>query len=112
MIARGTALALAFLLLATGLSAAPGACCPSDGRAEHAIAAVDCCATMLECPTAPQAVLTTAARGAENLPAAHALPVSPALFAQGSPRLTAARAFLEPPPDGPRLYRLHSQLLI
>src|SRR5450759_2499842 len=88
MTARGTALALALLLLATGVSAAPGACCPPGGRAEQAIGAVDCCATMLECPTAPQAALTTTVRGVENLPTHHALPAEPAPFEPGFPRLT------------------------
>lgn len=112
MTARGTALALAFLLLAAGASAAPGACCPPSGRAEQAIGAVDCCATMLECPTAPQAALTTTVRGVETLPTHHALPADPALFEPSFPRLIAARDSLGTPADGPSLYHLHAQLLI
>jgi len=112
MTARGTALAVAFLLLAAGASAAPGACCPPGGRAEQAISAVDCCATTLECPTAPQAALTTTVRGVETLPTHHALPADPAPFEPGFPRLFAAQASLGTPADGPPLYRLHAQLLI
>ena len=112
MTARGTALALAILLLAAGASAAPGACCPPSGRAEQAISAVDCCATTLECPAAPQAALTTTVQGVETLPTHHALPADPALFALSFPRLIAARATLGKPADGPPLFRLNAQLLI
>ena len=112
MTARGTALALAFVLLATGVSAAPGACCPPGGQAEQAIGAVDCCATTLECPTAPQAALTTAVRGVETLQTHHALPADPTLFEPDFPRPIAAQASRGTPADGPPLYHLHAQLLI
>ena len=112
MTARGTALAVAFLLLAAGASAAPGACCPASGRVEQAIGVVDCCATTLECPTAPQEALTTTVRGVETLPTHHALPADPAPFEPGLLRLFAAQASLGTPADGPPLYRLHAQLLI
>jgi hypothetical protein len=112
MTARATALALAILLLAAGMSAAPGACCPPSGRAEQAIGAVDCCAATLDCPTAPQAALTTPVRGIETLPTDHALPADSAIFESSLPRLIAARASLGTPSDGPPLFRLHSQLLI
>ena len=112
MTARGTALALAILLLAAGASAAPGACCPPSGRTDRAIGIMDCCATTLECPAAPQAALTTTAQGVETLPTHQALPADSALFPLSFPRLIAARATLEKPADGPPLFRLHAQLLI
>jgi hypothetical protein len=112
MTARATAFALAFLLLAAGASAAPGACCPAGGRAEQAIGAMDCCATMVQCPAVPQAALTTAVRGVETLPAHHALPAEPAPFEPGLPRLISAEVSRGTPADGPPLYHLHAQLLI
>jgi hypothetical protein len=111
MTARATALALALLLLAAGASAAPGACCPPSGSLEPAIRAVDCCETMLEGPTLPQAALAAAVAGLSPLPTDHALPRDPARLA-GFHRLSAAHASLGAPPDGPPLYRLHAQLLI
>jgi hypothetical protein len=112
MTARGTALVLAILLLAAGASAAPDACCFPSGRADQAIGSMDCCATMLECPAAPQAALTTTVKGVETLQAHHALPADSALFPLSFPRLITARASLGMPADGPPLFRLHAQLLI
>ena len=111
MTARATALALALLLLAAGASAAPDACCPPSGSGEPTIRALDCCETMLEGPIPPQAALATAVAGPGPLPTDHALPVDPAPVA-GLLRLSAAPASPGASPDGPPLYRLHSQLLI
>jgi hypothetical protein len=111
MTARATALALALLLLVAAASAAPDACCPPSGSSERTIRSSDCCASMLEAAALPQATLATAVRDLRPLLTDHALPVDP-LPVFGLSRLSAAPASLEKPPDGPPLYRLHSQLLI
>jgi hypothetical protein len=111
MTARSTALALALLLLAAGAFAAPDACCIPNGSAEPTIRAVDCCETMLEAPTLPQAALAAAVAGLRSLPADSSLPVDLAPVS-GLPRLSVARACLGAPSDRPPLYRLHAQLLI
>jgi hypothetical protein len=66
---------------------------------------------MLEAAALPQAALAEAVRDLRPLPSDHALPVDP-LPVSGLSRLSAAKAALEKPPDGPPLYRVHSQLLL
>jgi hypothetical protein len=111
MTARATALALALVLLAAGASAAQDACCPPIGSAEPTIRSSDCCESMLEAAALPQAALATAVRDFRPSLTDHALPVDP-LSVSGLSRLSAAQPALEKLPDGPPLYRLHSQLLI
>jgi hypothetical protein len=66
---------------------------------------------MLEGPILPQAALAAAVAGLSPLPTDHALLGDPAPV-PGLLRLSAAQASLGASPNGPLLYRLHSQLLI
>lgn len=110
---RGIALALALVLLVASVPAVPADCCAPGAPARQAIRAVDCCATMLECPT-PRVVSALVqrvdtAQGARLLTAdsVEALDVSPRL-----PHLAASESSFGPLSGGPPLYRLHAQLLI
>ncbi len=113
---RATATALALLLLAASLPAATPTCCALRESAERTIiSSMDCCSATLECPIAPQAIVTAASPS--TIPTLRVLSFCP--LSGGS--TDSAILFARPPallsfpgsaPSGPPPYRLHSQLLI
>ena len=115
MTSRSIAFALAlFLALTTALAAAPAACCVTGESGDVALIALDCCASMVECPlrlkgAGPAVVQTdTVSAGAVVL---FAVPRFPDL-AEGRAHWSSLLPPGLPAADGPPLYRLHAQLLI
>jgi hypothetical protein len=115
MTSRTTALALAILFaVSAGALAGPASCCVPNGQAERVLIAVDCCATMVDCP------IQLKATGTAILQTVAPTPADPgSLLAPELPNLTPipARPFSvleshDPLGGSPPLYRLHSQLLI
>ena len=111
MRSRATALTLGILLLATAAIGTPGVCCPAGDPVRQEIGSLDCCATMLECPTSLRAALTAPVQGTVTAPFAGSLP-GDSILPSPRFRLAAARQAPGPPGGGALLYRLHAQLLI
>ncbi len=114
---RGTAVALALLLLATSVPAATRMCCPAGRAAQTSIRSMDCCeAALLRCPASLQAIVSADSSDDSltvRIEASSAVPGgshdSPPLLLQGSlgERVSRTTSFSHPP-----LFRLYSQLLI
>lgn len=110
---RACAFALALLFaVSAAVTAAPGACC-APVETEQAVSAVDCCATMGECPlqlkAAGPAVVQPDGQGF-TMASLAAAPESPATvgLSYPDPRFQPGEVSYA----GPPLYRLHAQLLI
>ena len=105
----GISLVLAITLLTAGASVAPATCCvPKTSRT---VQAMDCCDTMVVCPTIPEAGSFAVVSSSDAATAALAL----VLDSPGEPapeRRITKLASAETLPDKPPLYRLHAQLLI
>jgi hypothetical protein len=115
MSSRGTALALALLLIATVATAARGECCTPSGLTEQQVGGMDCCADASECPARLQAVSSAVVPGAVSVPTTGLVSVDSLGSLDSAPRLshlTGSEPSFTPLSGGPPLYRLHSQLLI
>jgi len=115
MSSRGTALALALLLIATVTTAARGECCSPSGLTEQQVSGMDCCADASECRARLQAVSSAVVPGAVSVPTTGLVSVDLIRSIDSSPRLshlTGSEPSFTLLSGGPPLYRLHSQLLI
>ena len=115
MSSRGTALALALLLLAAVVPAGRADCCSPSGLAEQQVSGMDCCANALECPTRLQAVSFAVVPGAVSAPTAGPVSANSLGWLDSAPRLSrlaGSEPSFRPVSNGTPLYRLHAQLLI
>ncbi len=115
MSSRGTALALALLMIATVATAARGECCSPSGLVEQQVSGMDCCADASECPARLQAVSSAVVPGAVSVPTTGLVSVDSLGSLDSAPRLSrlaGSEPSFTPLSGGLPLYRLHSQLLI